>query len=129
MVTTTYQYPHYLYALKHEDAVQNPNTGSWETGSDVWELWGICREETNGKGHTIATSGGETIVFTSLIQLPVGTPRINEGTEVAVTRSEVLPESLMSNDFVAQAKADGLVLAQGKCMKYDLGRLHCRLWI
>jgi hypothetical protein len=128
-MVTSYQYPHYLYALRNEEATQNPNNGSWEASPAVWELKSICREETNGKGHTIATSGGETIVFSSLIQIPKGTPRINEGTQVAVTRVELLPDELLSQDFIEQRKIDGAIVAVGKCMKYDFGRLHCRLWI
>jgi hypothetical protein len=128
-MVTTYQYPQYLYALQTAEAKQNPNTGSWETGPEIWELKGICREETNGKGHTIQTAGGETLVFASLIQIPAGTPHINEGTQIAVTRTAVEPENLLNDDFVTQSKIAGLVIAFGKCMKYDFGRLHCRLWI
>jgi hypothetical protein len=128
-MVTTYQYPQYLYALQTAEAKQNPNTGSLETVTEVWELKGICREETNGKGHTIQTAGGENLVFASLIQIPAGTPRINEGTQIAVTRTEIGPENLLNDDFVTQSKIAGLVIAFGKCMKYDFGRLHCRLWI
>jgi hypothetical protein len=128
-MVTTYQYPQYLYALNSEESTQNEITGSWENGDAVWELKGICREETNGKGHTIQTSGGETIVFSSLVQIQKGTPRINEGTEIAVTRTEVKPDDLLDMDFMEQGKISGLIVAAGKCMKYDSGRLHCRLWI
>jgi hypothetical protein len=128
-MVTSFQYPQYLYALRNEEATQNPNTGSWEAGAGAWELKSICREETNGKGHTVITTDRESIVFSSLIQLPAGTGRINEGTEIMVTRSEALPESLMSTEFVKYAKKSGLIVAQGKCMKFDSGRLHCRLWI
>ncbi|MDR1652233.1 MAG: hypothetical protein LBS01_01025 [Prevotellaceae bacterium] len=124
-----YQYPQYLYALRNEEATQNPNTGSWKTTTAVWELEGICREETNGKGYTIRTSGGETIVFSSLIQMPKGAARINEGTQVAVTRIEVEQDEFLSQDFIEQGKISGLIVAAGKCMKYDIGRLHCRMWI
>ncbi|MDR2652261.1 MAG: hypothetical protein LBC68_08105 [Prevotellaceae bacterium] len=128
-MVATYQYPQYLYALKNDEATQNPVNGSWETGEKTWELKGVCREETNGKGYTIQTSGGETMTFGSLIQIPKGTPRINEGTEIMVTREEVNPTQLLNNNFTEQAKISGLIVANGKCMKYDFGRLHCRLWI
>lgn len=62
MVTTSYQYPQYLYALQHDgESVQLPN-GSWETPAAAWELKAVCREETNGKGSTIQTADGETAV-------------------------------------------------------------------
>jgi hypothetical protein len=128
-MVNAFQYPQYLYALQHLEATQNQTTGSWEEGYGVWELKGICREETNGKGHTIQSTGGETIVFSSLIQIPAGTVRINEGTEIAVTREAIEPNELLDNDFVEQGKISGLIIAFGKCMKYDFGRLHCRLWI
>ncbi|MDR1416320.1 MAG: hypothetical protein LBJ57_02720 [Prevotellaceae bacterium] len=128
-MNANYQYPQYLYALRTEEATQNPQTGSWEDSPAAWELMGICREETNGKGHSVTTSGGEAVIFSSLIQIPKGTPRINEGTQVAITREQVAPENLLSDDFRRQGKISGAIVAAGKCMKYDFGRLHCRLWI
>lgn len=129
MVTTSYQYPQYLYALQHAgESVQLPN-GSWETPAAEWELKAACREETNGKGSTIQTADGETRVFASLIQLPKGTAKIPEGTQVIVTREEVEVSQLASTDFIEAAKATGLVVVTGTCEKFDPGRLHCRLWI
>mgnify|MGYP000286368024 FL=1 len=129
MVTTSYQYPQYLYALQHDgESVQLPN-GSWETPAAAWELKAVCREETNGKGSTIQTADGETRVFASLIQLPKGTAKIPEGTQVIVTREEVEVSQLANTEFVEAAKATGLVVVTGTCEKFDLGRLHCRLWI
>ncbi len=129
MVTTSYQYPQYLYALQHDgESVQLPN-GSWETPAAAWELKAVCREETNGKGSTIQTADGKTRVFASLIQLPKGTAKIPEGTQVIVTREEVEVSQLANTDFVEAAKATGLVVVTGTCEKFDPGRLHCRLWI
>lgn len=129
MVTTSYQYPQYLYALQHDgESVQLPN-GSWETPAAAWELKAVCREETNGKGSTIQTADGETRVFASLIQLPKGTAKIPEGTQVIVTREKVDVSQLSNTEFVEAAKATSLVVVTGTCEKFDLGRLHCRLWI
>jgi hypothetical protein len=129
MVTTSYQYPQYLYALQHDgESVQLPN-GSWETPAAAWELKAVCREETNGKGSTIQTADGETRVFASLIQLPKGTAKIPEGTQVIVTREKVDVSQLSNTEFVEAAKATGLVVVTGTCEKFGLGRLHCRLWI
>lgn len=129
MVTTSYQYPQYLYALQHNgESIQLPN-GSWETPAAVWELKAACREETNGKGSTIQTADGKTRVFASLIQLPKGTAKIPEGTQVIVTLEEVEVSQLANADFVEAAKATGLVVVTGICEKFDIGRLHCRLWI
>jgi len=128
-MVTTHQYPQFLYALQTGEAIQNQDTGSWETGNQAWKLKGICREETNGKGSVIHTTNGNSIVFSSLIQIPPGTERINEGVDIIVTREEIEPEELLSDDFVKNAKITGLVIANGNCLKYDYGRLHCRLWI
>ena len=107
MVTTSYQYPQYLYALQHDgESVQLPN-GSWKTPAAAWE----------------------TRVFDSLIQLPKGTAKIPEGTQVIVTREEVDVSQLSNTEFVEAAKATGLVVVTGTCEKFDPGRLHCRLWI
>jgi hypothetical protein len=129
MVATS-QYPQYLYALETSEASRNPDNGTWEVPASQWKLKGICRGETNGKGHTVQTAGGEATVFSSLVQIPKGTARINEGTEIAVTNEKIsLPANLLDDDFVKQGKITGLIVAAGKCMKYDFGRLHCRLWI
>ena len=72
MVTTSYQYPQYLYALQ---------------------------------------------------------AKIPEGTQVIVTREKVDVSQLSNTEFVEAAKATGLVVVTGTCEKFDLGRLHCRLWI
>lgn len=128
MVTTSYQYPQYLYALNNGEATQLPN-GSWSDNAATWELKAACREETNGKGATIQTADGKSLVFASLIQLPKGTPRINEGTEVIVTREEVAVTQLLNKDYIATAKDSGLIVVIGTCQKYDFGRLHCRMWI
>jgi hypothetical protein len=128
-MVTLVQYPQYLYVRETPEATQESD-GSWKSDSAAWELKGKCREETNGKGHTVVTSGGETIAFASLIQIPKGTARVNEGAEVIVTRDKIsLPGNLLSDVFVRQSKIAGLIVAHGRCMKYDFGRLHCRLWI
>jgi hypothetical protein len=121
-------YYQYLYALRHDEAVKLPN-GSWESDGGTWVFWGICREETNGKGSTIPAENGKFLVFSSLIQLPAGTPRIDEGTEILITRESVNLSSLYSPDFVREGKSTGLIVASGVCLKYDFGRLHCRMWI
>lgn len=128
MVVITYQYPQYLYAFKTAESTQGPN-GSWTEEAATWELKAACREETNGKGSEIQTADGTALIFASLIQIPKGTKRINEGTEVIVTREEVPVLELLDNDFIEAGIASGLIVARGVCQKYDYGRLHCRMWI
>jgi hypothetical protein len=121
-------YYQYLYVSLHGEATRLPN-GSWETDGGAWELRGPCREETNGKGTTIHTADGRTLAFSSLVQLPAGTPRTDEGTEVLVSRETLDPSKLYDPDFLSAAKSSGLIVAHGVCLKYDFGRLHCRMWI
>lgn len=128
MVNTSFQYYQYLYALNNGEAVKLSN-GSWDNSAKAWELKAACREETNGKGATIQTAGRKDLVFASLIQLPKGTPKINEGTEIVVTSEEVDTNQLLEPGFIASAKITGLVVVTGVCQKFDVGRLHSRMWI
>lgn len=128
MVKTSFQYYQYLYVLNNDEAVKLPN-GSWDNNVKAWELKAACREETNGKGATIQTADRKDLVFASLIQLPKGTPKINEGTEIVVTSEEVDTNQLLEPGFIASAKITGLVVVTGVCQKFNLGRLHCRMWI
>jgi hypothetical protein len=121
-------YYQYLYAARHGEAGRASNR-SWNTGGGTWELWGNCREETNGKGAAIQTADGRARVFSSLIQIPKGTPRIDEGAEVLIARETIQVSQLYDLDFITGAKSAGLIVAHGTCLKYDFGRLHCRMWI
>src|SRR5574344_282306 len=117
MVTTSYQYYQYLYALSNDgNAIQLPN-GRWEEQGGSYELKAACREVTDGKGSTINTADGKSLVFASLIQLPKGTERIDEGTEVIVAREEVDTTQLLDEEFIATAKSSGLIVARGTCQK------------
>jgi len=125
----SYQYPQYLYALIHTEGVQNPDTGYYDNATNGWVLKGICREETNGKGHVINGTGGQAITFSSLIQMPKGSERIPEGTEVMVLRNQVANVATLTDSWILSGKKSGEVVAGGACLKCDTGRLHSRIWI
>jgi hypothetical protein len=114
--------------LSHSSESIQDATGAWTQQSGTWQHVGICREETNGRGSTVSTADGKVIVFASLVQLPVGTTRINEGTIVLITRNKHT-DGQITDGNIADWKKTGEVVAQGKCMKFDNGRLHCRMWI
>lgn len=122
------QYPHFLYTRNSEgEAVQDAN-GSWQTTGAAWELHASCREETNGKGTQIQAANGRFITFASLIQLPAETERVGLGQEVAVADRELTP-SEQTDEALRSAEAEGVVRIIGECLKFDKGRLHCRLWV
>lgn len=127
------QYPHHLYKrISAGEAVQDEH-GSWSASEAAWVYCGTCREETNGKGATIATAGGKFTTFSALIQIPQATAeRIPEGTEVLVSEeildaSEV--ETLDDRSKVQELINSGAVRIAGTCLKFDFGRLHSRLWV
>jgi hypothetical protein len=107
------QYPHYLFAvLAGGESVQDGD-GNWSYSETTNELISICREETNGRGSEIQVAGGTFHCFTSLIQLPKGTPKMEAGTSVFVSNN-----------------ADGSgVRVTGLILKFDAGQIHSRLWV
>lgn len=127
-MVTGKQYYEYLYSFSDGEATQQAN-GSWTPAATGWALNGACREETNGKGSVITTADGKALSFASLIQLPKGATRIPEGTKVIVTTATVAVADLASEAYRRSAKASGLIVAEGTCLKFDAGRLHSRLWI
>lgn len=125
MVGQFQQYPHYLYK-EISKAPETDENGDRIPGASEWVYVGRCREETNGKGETISTADRKEYRFSSLVQLPVGTPRIPEGTGVLVSEVELDQEEL---EDIPVLIADGTARITGCCSKFDPGRLHCRLWI
>lgn len=122
------QYPHFLYKHEAPTATINAN-GSWtEDQSGAWTFAGACREETNGKGTSITTADGRALVFSSLIQMPVGAERISEGTEVAIFDTELPAEAVQNFDAYFETYRPHLRI-KGINHKFDSGRLHCRMWI
>jgi hypothetical protein len=125
MVTSKY-YQH-LYRLVTNESTQDA-TGAWVQGSKTWVYVGLCREETNGKGSSVATADGNVLVFSSLVYMPIGTPRIDEGTQILILRNQQ-DVSNITDTFITDGKISGEVVIIGRCMKFDMGRLHCRMWI
>lgn len=122
------QSPHYLYKRTNGEAVQAAN-GSWQASETEWTLHSVCREETNGKGTQIQTANGRFVTFASLIQTPKGVERIPEGVEIAVADKPLEPSQLLNQHTMEEAKISGVVRISGECLKFDKGRLHCRLWV
>lgn len=106
------QYPHYLFRKVATEARQDED-GDFVAGEITWELYGPCREETNGKGSVVTLADGRAITFGALVQCPKGSPKIPEGTEIRVTDDE-------------EGKS---IRCTGECLKSDLGQLHTRHWL
>lgn len=127
------QYPHRLYYRASEGEATQDEHGAWLQSTASWKLYGACREETNGKGATIATAGGKFTTFSALIQIPQGSgARIPEGTEIIATDKELDAATIASLDdrqLVQELVNEGTVRIAGTCLKFDLGRLHSRLWV
>ena len=115
-MVASYQYPQYLYCKSTGEATQGSN-GSWVGDSPEWVLAGICREETTGKGTSIQTADGRFLVFSSLIFLPRGSAKVQEGSEIMVMKEK------------ADVVSEGEAVLKGTCLKFDDGRLHCRMWV
>ena len=127
------QSPHRLFYRASQGEATQDDHGAWIEGDAGWKLYGACREETNGKGSTIATAGGKFTTFSALIQIPQGAgDRIPEGTEVIATDKELDAATIAALDdrgLVQELVNKGTVRIAGTCLKFDLGRLHSRLWV
>ena len=137
------QYPHYLYAW-HSTGATRAENGDFIPGRGSWTFHTMCREETNGKGEEIYTADQKAYKFAALVQMPVGTPRIPEGTCVMVS-DQPLPDieiGIADIEGSALEDSDGgsigvpgnmhdvpNVRIYGACAKFDSGQLHCRLWL
>lgn len=106
------QYTHYLFSILGGESVQD-DEGNWSDSETTTEFISVCREETNGRGSEIQVAGGTFHRFTSLIQLPKDSQKVDVGTSI----------------FVAN-NADGSdVRIEGVVLKFDKGQLHNRLWV
>lgn len=128
MVTTSFQYPHLLYVKSIQEATRLPN-GSWSDETELWALTAACREETNGRGTMINAVDGRALAFSSLIQLPKGTQRIDEGTLITISKEVLSQSQFDDSDYINEAKKKGVIIAAGQILKCDAGRLHTRIWI
>lgn len=106
------QYPHYLFVTVSAGATQDDN-GNWVGGTSGNVFKAMCREETDGRGSEVEIAGGRFVRFTSMVQLPLDTGVIAEGTTVLIANN-----------------ADGSgVRVKGEVLKFDKGQLHSRLWV
>lgn len=127
------QYPHRLYIRTCEGEATQDEHGAWRPSGGGFRLFGPCREETNGRGNKIRTAGGEYVVFSSSVYIPqANRKRIPEGTEIAVAEEELTEEEIKAIETTEGSQElvmAGKLRIAGECLKFDLGRLHSRLWV
>ena len=130
------QYPHQLYMRESAAEAEQDEHGSWVPPADKpagWKRYGECREETNGRGSTIRTAGGEFTTFSATVQIPQAyRDRIPEGSEIAVADRELTAAEIATLDdpqACQQLIGAGVLRITGPCLKHDIGRLHSRLWV
>lgn len=105
------QYPHFLFMVSATETGRD-SKGNYVEPTKSTIFLSECREETNGRGRQI-TRGGQFVIFSSLIQLPISCAPIKEGTKVFI-----------SNDSTGTD-----IRIEGTVLKFDKGQLHNRLWI
>ncbi|MDD2299592.1 MAG: hypothetical protein PHU69_08100 [Fermentimonas sp.] len=105
------QYPHFLFMVSATETGRD-SKGNYVEPTKSTIFLSECREETNGRGRQIVR-GGQFVIFSSLIQLPISCAPIKEGTKVFI-----------SNDSTGTD-----IRIEGTVLKFDKGQLHNRLWI
>lgn len=122
------QYNHFLYVLDSDEGVYDEE-GLLMGSASSWTFWAMCREETNGSGSYIYAAGKGNYQYSALIQMPVGTQYITDGTEVIVSNRELEAEEIDSRDKIADLIRKGVLRIAAASSKFDVGRLHCRMWL
>lgn len=121
------QYNHYVYIL-NPGAVTKDANGDYVAAEPTWGLLGMGREETNGKGEQITLDDMKPYRFSALVQLPKGTPKVMVGTRVVVADEELTQDELRLYGAEGQNVNDAVRIV-ARCMKFDKGQLHCRMWL
>lgn len=106
------QYPHYLFVLEAGEGQQDAQ-GNYTEVSVSRQFVGRCREEGAGKGAFVLSGGGQHLTYSSLVQLPKGTPPIEAGTRI-----------LVAHDSEGQSTR-----VEGVVVKFRQDQLHSRLWL
>lgn len=119
------QYLHYLYVERSTGAYRLAN-GDFHPGVIEWHLHSRCREETNGEGEEIQLADMTSRKFSSLVQLPKGTAYIPDGNRVLVSN---IPLDDLRTETIKEWTRNGTIRIVGDVLKFDIGQLHCRLWL
>lgn len=93
------------------DSLKDENGDYISNEASDWHFISECREEPSDKGRNIANVDGDSIEYTSIIQLPGDCPQINVGVEIQVRD--------MEDNVIFEATA----------IRYKQYRKNARLWV
>lgn len=104
------QYPHTMTVTTVTATTQDGN-GNMVPGQRMVKTFD-CRTEPNSGGRMIQTADGSSIVYASIVYMPLKTEAIPEQAHVHVTW-----------------KGTGAFVSSGKALLFSRGQLNCRLWL
>lgn len=106
------RYEEKLYIKDPEADTPKDENGDYISGEDLdWIFISECRDEPSDKGRKVANVDGESIEYSSIIQLPEDCPEIGFGVEIQVRN------------------IDDKVVFEGKAIRFKHYRKSCRLWV
>lgn len=100
--------------------------GRFTAPAASWQMVGMGRAETNGRGSWVATADGRNIQFSATVYMPKGARHITEGDRVAVASRELTEEETAD---MASLQMAGDVLISSECLRFSEGQLNTRMWI
>lgn len=121
----TNQYNHYVYVERPGASYEDEN-GDFVAEDPEWVLLSEGREQPNGRGTYIQTQDMGAYKFASVVHMPTGVPRVEEGTRIMVTEAPMT--ECCCKGKAPRQKADGVRII-GTCARFDSGRLHTRIWL
>lgn len=105
------QYPYKLEVFVKTEAVYDPDTGTFNPGTEEWQDFGKCRDEVNNSGTRSNQNDQIKYEYTWLIQCPKNLKPISIGATIRVT------------DDKGNERMNGDVLR----VRYD--QMHARIWV
>lgn len=106
------QYPHFLFT-RNVSSVKDSN-GNWVQSQDEPVLISICREESNQKGKVINGLDGKSIIYNSIVYLPLDCQEIQVGTEIYICEENTI---------------NSKIRVKLPVIKFANGQMNKRIWL
>lgn len=100
------KYDSILEVWYEEDAVLNPEDGSFTEGHSEWREHCRCRAVSNGQAREAVGANGKVIIYTYQAIVPSYAKRLNDGTKVRIIRKGI-------NIFDGKADGETTYTVQG----------------